>query len=186
MYVFLRSRWWLCMMMAMTVIQVISKKYSIWHVPAFIYILSISIQQLLFRHKRWPQEYFYISCGTIFRKLNKTPWKILCFPPDDLRRMAPGICNIMGNMCNFFSTFNSLCLFVVGMVTLFRFPTVLTDVSSLHSGFKFFVQAYGCTRHRLQKLLQKFRNHTHFVVVAPLLKLCEVVHLRIFLNVLFA
>ena len=26
-----------------------------------------------FRHERWPQEYFHISCGTILRKLNKTP-----------------------------------------------------------------------------------------------------------------
>ena len=75
----------------------VQKKRSIWHVSAFIYSLSISIQQLFFRHERWPQEYFHISCGTILRKLNKTPWKILCLPSDHLRRMAPGICNIMGS-----------------------------------------------------------------------------------------
>ena len=77
--------------------MVTSKKRCTWHVSAFIYIPSISIQQLFFRHEGWPQEYFHISCGTILRKLNKTPWKILCLPSDHLRRMAPGICNIMGS-----------------------------------------------------------------------------------------
>ena len=57
---------------------------------------------------------------------------------------------------------------------------------SLHSGCKSFVQAYGCTRYRLQKLLQKFHNHTYFLVAAPLLKLCEALHLHFFLNALFA
>ena len=77
--------------------MVTSKKRSIWYVSAFINILSISIQQLFFRHERCRQEYFHISCGTILRKLNKTPWKILCLPSDHLQRMAPGICNIMGS-----------------------------------------------------------------------------------------
>ena len=65
------------------------------------------------------------------------------------------------------------------------FPNVLIDVSSLHSGCKFFVQAYGCTRYRLQKLLQKLCNHTHFLVAAPLLKLSKALHLHFFLYALF-
>ena len=74
-----------------------------------------------------------------------------------------------------------LVLFVMGTVSLFRFPTVLINVSSLHFGCKFFVQAYGCTRYRLQKLMQKFRNHTHFLVAAPLLKFCEALQLHLVL-----
>ena len=70
------------------------------------------------------------------------------------------------------------CLFVVGTLSLFRFPTVLIDVSSLHLGCKFFIQAYGCTRYRLQKLLQIFRYHTHSLAAAPLLKLCKALHLQ--------
>ena len=72
------------------------------------------------------------------------------------------------------------------MVSLFHFPIALIDVSSLHFGCKFFVQAYGWTWYRFEKLLQKFRNHNHFLVAAPYLKLCEALYLHFFLNMLFA
>ena len=72
----------------------------------------------------------------------------------------------------------------MGTVSLFRFPTALIDASSWHFGCKLFVQGYGCARYRLQKLLQKFCSHTYFFVAAPLLKLCEALHLHFFLKVL--
>ena len=50
---------------------------------------------------------------------------------------------------------------------------------------KFFAQAYGCTRYQVQKVLQKFCNHTHFLAAAPILKLCDALLVHFFLNALF-
>ena len=57
---------------------------------------------------------------------------------------------------------------------------------SLHSRYIFFVQVYCCTRYWLQKLLQKFCGHTHFLIAATLLELCKALHLHFFLKALLA
>ena len=44
----------------------IQKTRSIWHGSAFIYILSISIHKIFFRHERRPQAYFHISWVVCF------------------------------------------------------------------------------------------------------------------------
>ena len=138
--------------------MVTSKKHSTWHVSAFIYISSISIQQLFFRHEKWPQEYFHIPCGTILCKQSKTPWKILCFPSDHLRTMAPGICNIMGG---------KRC--VTSFPRLTRFACCGSDI-----GYKSYCKNSAVIP--ISLLLHRFWNYA---------KLCQSAS-SLFLNVLFA
>ena len=160
--------------------MVTSKKRSIRHVSAFIYILSISIRQHFLRHGIFSYLLWYHSPQTEQNAMKNPLSSFGSSSKNGTRHLQYN-----GKRC--VTSFPRLTCFVCcGNGVIFHFPTVLIDVSSLHFGCKFFVQAYDFTRYRLQKLLQKFRNHTHLLVAAPLLKLCEALHLHFFLNVLFA
>ena len=150
--------------------MVTSKKRSIRHVSAFIYILSISIRQHFLRHGIFSYLLWYHSPQT-----EQNAMKNLLSSFGSSSKNGSHHLQYNGKRC------------VTSFPRLTRFVCCRNDaVVSFSNCANIFVQAYGSKRHRLQKLLQKFRNHTHFLVAALLLKLYEALHLYFFLNVLFA